>query len=161
MRLHLDLNKARLGAFFQALRARIHQWLQIPLKQRTLIFGRALGHTLHGYATPRAFAIFSLLFLITCAASGTLYLAVVTADIGGDIDSLPQMQETTKIYDRNGILMDELYLKKRTVIPLSSFPKELRDAILAIEDRNFYSHSGYEFRAIMRALMANLRAGEV
>jgi penicillin-binding protein 1A len=71
------------------------------------------------------------------------------------------MQETTKIYDRNGILIDELYLKKRTVVPLASLPKELRDAILAIEDRNFYHHSGYEFRAIMRAFMANLRAGEV
>src|SRR5688572_7802338 len=142
-------------------KVRIQKWLETPLRQRALVCCRASGHAFRRLATPRSFAIFCLVFLVTCAGSGFLYLSSVTADIGGDIESVPLMQETTKIYDRNGILIDELYLKKRTVIPLSSFPKELRDAILAIEDRNFYSHSGYEFRAIMRALMANLRAGEV
>ena len=162
MRLNINLNKnARPATLFQALKVRIQKWLEIPLRQRVLVVCRASGHALRRFATPRSFAIFCLVFLLTCAGAGFFYLSVVTADIGGDIESIPQMQETTKIYDRNGILIDELYLKKRTVIPLSSFPKELRDAILAIEDRNFYSHSGYEFRAIMRALMANLRAGEV
>lgn len=44
---------------------------------------------------------------------------------------------------------------------LDDFPKHLIDAVLSIEDRRFYSHSGVDARGIMRALRSNMRAGAI
>ena len=41
------------------------------------------------------------------------------------------------------------------------FPDMLRNAVVAAEDRRFYSHFGIDFRGIGRALVANFKAGEI
>lgn len=64
---------------------------------------------------------------------------------------------TTKIYDRNGTLLYQFYASQnRTVIPLSSIPKHLREATITIEDKNFYKNSGFDIAAIIRAGIADL-----
>ncbi len=49
----------------------------------------------------------------------------------------------------------------RTLIKLEQAPKILIDALLAVEDRNFYQHRGISPRAIARALWADIKAGRV
>jgi penicillin-binding protein 1A len=44
--------------------------------------------------------------------------------------------------------------------PLTELPEHVPQAFLAIEDRRFYSHTGVDRMAVVRALLANLRAGE-
>ncbi len=44
------------------------------------------------------------------------------------------------IYDQNGELMATFFDENRSPILLELIPQEVRDAILAIEDANFYSH---------------------
>ena len=44
----------------------------------------------------------------------------------------------TKIYDKNGILVAELFRQKREVVPLKRMPKDLPRAFVAIEDNEFY-----------------------
>ena len=46
------------------------------------------------------------------------------------------------IYDQNGELMATFFDENRSPILLDLIPQEVRDAILAIEDANFYSHQG-------------------
>jgi len=46
-------------------------------------------------------------------------------------------------------------------VPAAELPAALRDAVLAIEDRRFYSHFGLDPLALIRASVANLRAGRV
>jgi penicillin-binding protein 1A len=46
-------------------------------------------------------------------------------------------------------------------VALAGFPNHLVDAVLSIEDRRFYSHSGVDMRGILRALTRNIRAGQV
>jgi len=67
----------------------------------------------------------------------------------------------TKIYDRTGkVLLYEIYEEeKRRVVPLSSVPEHLKQAVVLNEDANFYSHHGIDFKAILRAILANLRLG--
>jgi penicillin-binding protein 1A len=50
---------------------------------------------------------------------------------------------------------------KTEELALSAFPDHLIDAVLSIEDRRFYSHSGIDPRAILRALTRNIQAGEI
>jgi penicillin-binding protein 1B len=50
---------------------------------------------------------------------------------------------------------------RRTWVPLQRVPPIVRQAIVASEDRRFYSHLGLDLRSNLRALVANLRAGAV
>lgn len=64
---------------------------------------------------------------------------------------------TTKIFDRNGILLHQIYAtQNRTLIPLSSISKHMQEATIAIEDKNFYKNSGFDIFAIVRATIADL-----
>jgi penicillin-binding protein 1A len=49
----------------------------------------------------------------------------------------------------------------REMVPLSQVPDLVRDAVLAAEDKDFWDHGGYDGEAMARALLANVRAGEV
>lgn len=65
-------------------------------------------------------------------------------------DNIPQ---STQIFDRNGRLLYSIYDKKnQTFIPLSTIPKTVQEATIAIEDREFYHHGPVDFRGIARAL---------
>lgn len=65
--------------------------------------------------------------------------------------------ESTKIYDRNGVLLYEIYKdKKRTIIPASEIPEFMKKAIVAAEDKEFYRHPGINIKGILRALIYNL-----
>ena len=64
---------------------------------------------------------------------------------------------TSKIYDRNGNLLYEIYEEEnRTPIALADVPKFVRDATIAIEDSDFYNHKGYSPKGIIRATIHNL-----
>ena len=64
---------------------------------------------------------------------------------------------STKIYDRHGVLLYSFYAEEnRSLITLDKLPKYVIDATLAIEDKNFYSHPGFDLWAITRAFVSNL-----
>lgn len=67
-----------------------------------------------------------------------------------------QISQTTKIYDRNGILLYQIYASQnRTLVPLAEIPKNLQNATIAIEDKDFYKHPGFDVTAIIRSIVEN------
>lgn len=59
---------------------------------------------------------------------------------------------STKIYDRNDVLLYDIYAnQRRTPVKLAGVPDYLRQATIAIEDKNFYKHKGYDPTGILRA----------
>ncbi len=69
--------------------------------------------------------------------------------------------ETTYIYDIKGRPLASLHDEaNREVTPLNQISPELKRAVLAIEDSNFYNHHGIYPTGIMRALVANLERGK-
>ena len=64
-----------------------------------------------------------------------------------------RVSESTKIYDRSGatLLYDVHGEEKRTIVPWDQIPQNVRNATLAAEDSQFYSHSGINFKGILRA----------
>ena len=72
--------------------------------------------------------------------------------------------ETTRIYDRNGDLLYELLdpnAGRRTYVPLNQISPYVIAATIATEDKEYYSHPGFDPLAIARALIANYTTGEV
>ena len=67
----------------------------------------------------------------------------------------------TRLYADNDELIAEFYIEKRIVVPLSDIPLQLKQATLAVEDANFYTHFGVDPKAILRAAITNFRAGHI
>jgi len=61
--------------------------------------------------------------------------------------------EIAKIYPRHN--------EDRVFTRIEDVPQQLIDSIIAVEDRRFFEHMGLDPRAIARAALANLRAGNV
>lgn len=63
-----------------------------------------------------------------------------------------QVEQSTQIFDRNGVLLYDIYGdKNRTLVELKDIPQYLKDATIATEDKNFYSHSGFDLGGIVRS----------
>lgn len=73
-------------------------------------------------------------------------------------DPLP---EPTEIYDANGEVITELQAHNFTSVPLSEIPEIMIEAVVAVEDERFYEHSGFDYRAIGRSALRNIRAGGI
>jgi len=74
----------------------------------------------------------------------------------------PQAQ-STKIFDRNGELLFELFdpnAGRRTLVPLAKIPPVLKQATIATEDPSFYSNPGVDWRGIARAVYYLLITGK-
>lgn len=67
----------------------------------------------------------------------------------------------TSMFALDGTLLGEFASERREVVPLSQIPQPLIDALIATEDRRFFSHGGVDFKGMARAFVTNLRAGEV
>lgn len=80
-----------------------------------------------------------------------------------DIDSFAarQVDQSTKIYDRTGqvLLYDYNRDAKRSVVPLSAISPHAINAVIAIEDSNFYGHGGVRLASIVRAIYADILGG--
>ncbi len=67
--------------------------------------------------------------------------------------------QTTRILARDGSVLAEIYVERRTVVPLGRVPENLVRAVLAAEDADFYRHSGLDYLGMLRALWVNVRRG--
>ncbi len=81
------------------------------------------------------------------------------------IDSLPDtyMTPSVRITDRNGRLLYEILPEvggRNTVLSIENIPQCLKDATIAVEDKNFYTNPGIDMTGILRALWINIRGGE-
>jgi penicillin-binding protein 1A len=94
-------------------------------------------------------------------------VAYLVAPIVRDLPALanlePKPRQTSFVYDREGKVWTELYsTENRIPVKLADLPKHLVDAVLSSEDVRFYSHHGVDLRAILRALVSNVRGdGEI
>jgi 1A family penicillin-binding protein len=110
------------------------------------------------------FRKFFLIGLAALAALIAIALAVLWFTLP-PIDNLHARAAapSTRIFDRNGRLLYEIIdprVGHHNPLPLSAMPLRLQQAIIAVEDANFYSNPGVDIVGIARALWINLRGGE-
>lgn len=69
---------------------------------------------------------------------------------------------SSKIYDRNGLLLYSLYKdENRTLISSEEIPQHVKLATLAAEDSEFYSHKGFSIKGMSRALYKIITEGKI
>ncbi len=67
--------------------------------------------------------------------------------------------QVTKVACRTGQVCAEFFTERRTWVDVRTLPKHVKDAFLAAEDADFYSHQGLDYVGILRSAVKNLRPG--
>jgi penicillin-binding protein 1A len=80
-----------------------------------------------------------------------------------DVNSLRdvQLQVPLRVYTRDGKLIAAIGEQRRIPVRYDQLPKRLIQAFLATEDDRFFRHHGVDWEGILRAAMANLKAGGI
>lgn len=70
--------------------------------------------------------------------------------------------ESTKIYDRTGeiLLYDTGGNVRRSIVPIEDISRHIKNATIAIEDKEFYTHIGIKPTAFIRAAIVNMLSGD-
>ena len=105
-----------------------------------------------------------LIVLVAVTAAGLLGTGGTIGIVdyfAGDLPSIEALQsdkltQTSRIFDRNGTLIEALYHQNRTVVPLSKINITLQKATIDTEDRSFYANSGVDYRRLAIAVMYDL-----
>ncbi len=84
----------------------------------------------------------------------------------GEIVKQTQQQfKTTRIFDRTGtVLLYEIIDPQggnRTVVPLDRIPAHLKNATIALEDKNFWTNPGFDWYGVLRAAWTTIRGEQV
>ncbi|MEU5789447.1 transglycosylase domain-containing protein [Micromonospora purpureochromogenes] len=106
------------------------------------------------------------LVLAVAALPGNLLAGATAKAALGAYDELPAALRTpatpqrSYLYANDGTtLLTTFYDVNRTDVPLAEIAPVMRQAIVAAEDRRFYSHGGADLRGLARAVVANLTGG--
>ena len=131
---------------------------------RLTVYGRRLLDRTCAFVACRQRPAWLCRILLLVAASLSLLLFLLAAALTHHVyfnrSSLPDIEPfirfelptTGRVYDARGKVLIELAGEYRKVVSYDEVPVILRQAILAAEDKNFFSHSGLEYRALPRVI---------
>lgn len=101
--------------------------------------------------------------LILLAIFGLIFMLGVFAWYGRDLPDPNKLldrevAQTTTIYDRAGetVLYNIHGPERRTLVELEQIPENLKWATIVIEDRDFYEHSGFNFRRMVITIITDI-----
>lgn len=99
-------------------------------------------------------ASFSINAFIVCLWLGGALIWVYNRDL----PNTKQLAQYTppvisRVYSSEGQLIDEFARERRIFIPYDGIPKVVKDAFISAEDKNFYTHTGYDLRSMIAAAL--------
>src|SRR5579864_3131743 len=105
--------------------------------------------------------LFALLVLISVLVGTTVGLLLVYTTDLPQVDALEAYRPSsiTELYNDHQRVIGSFALQRRVVASYDDFPPVLRDAIVSIEDKDFYRHSGINFWRIMGAAYRDIASG--
>lgn len=108
------------------------------------------------WKTMRTLSLYLMAAIFLFVAGVFLYFSKDLPDANGLSDRV--VVESTKIMDRTGqhVLYEVHGEEKRTIIPFSDMPDNVKYATIALEDQGFYSHHGIKLTSIIRAALKDV-----
>jgi len=116
----------------------------------------------HGFF--RKLIITLLIIGLACGIAGGVYAAICIA--GAPQINPENIYETldlsTNIYDDEGKLYDSVYYdENRKITEYEEMPENLINAFIAIEDKTFWKHHGFNFKRMVGAVLGSFRSGSI
>lgn len=130
-----------------------------PVSDRILTYSEPLRVAWRKYAekNPRESRIFKWLFILIGGGISFLFILIFFVAIGlfGHMPGKKELRNietanASEIYSSDGVLLGKYYTENRTTISLDSISPYLITALLAIEDKRFFEHSGIDLRSWLR-----------
>ena len=90
-----------------------------------------------------------------------VWLLILYSQIRFDVDKIVDYKpkQTTQFFDRNGVLLGNIFDDEhRLYVDYKDIPPRVIEALVAIEDTNFFEHSGVNVDAIIRAIIKDIKA---
>jgi len=105
--------------------------------------------------------LFGLLVLVSVLVGATTGLLLVYTTDLPQVEALEAYRPSsiTELYDDHGHVIGSFALQRRVVAAYDDFPPVLRDALVSIEDKDFYRHSGINFWRIVGAAYRDIESG--
>lgn len=102
-------------------------------------------------------AVTLALFFAALAVGGVFWM--YSRDLPSH-ESLAQYTPPTisRVYSREGRIIDEFAEERRLFVPIEDIPDLVKHAFISAEDKNFYSHKGYDARGIAAAALEAVRS---
>src|SRR6185436_16452640 len=115
---------------------------------------------LQKYLGSLVFVFLLCLSIALGATAGVLF--VYNSDLP-QVDQLEDYRPSliTEVYADDGQVIGSFALERRIQVNWEQIPDVLKDAVISVEDQNFYEHWGIDFYGIARAGLKNLMAGRV
>ncbi|MHA0855300.1 transglycosylase domain-containing protein [Paenibacillus sp. CMAA1364] len=101
---------------------------------------------------------FTIAIAVFCALLGYIYIMLNGEKLYMENKDKLVMNESSKLYDRNGKLMHELSIQQGDPVESDQIPQLLKDAFIATEDKRFHDHSGVDIWSIGRAAVKDIMA---
>lgn len=105
----------------------------------------------------RHLVVYPTLTALLAVITGVVVAASIHKPEVDALDFSPKL--ITRLYDHEGELVRTYSREKRVLLNEGDVPKMLENAILAVEDANFYNHGGIDLKGILRAVVTNIRLG--
>ncbi len=105
--------------------------------------------------------------------AGLLVSMLASIGIGGtvwhlsrdlpDVETLHSHQPSlvTHVYAEDGTTIGQFFVERRILTPIDEIPRELRQAVIAVEDARFMEHGGVDALGIIRAFVTNIEALQI
>lgn len=140
-------------SFFATKRPRLHYWTRVKTHAVPKIVRYSyVLHFIYGI-------VFAVVFMLMPYKVYTWYRELPQPTL---LKMISDYNRSTRILDRKGRLLYEIYVdKKYEPVSLDRIPAYAIEATLAIEDHTFYSHVGFSFLSMLRALKANITGGDL
>ncbi|MGA8866019.1 MAG: PBP1A family penicillin-binding protein [Candidatus Sulfotelmatobacter sp.] len=105
--------------------------------------------------------VFGLLVLVSALVGATAGLLLVYTTDLPQVEALEAYRPSsiTELYDDHGRVIGSFALQRRVVATYDDFPPVLREALVSIEDKDFYRHSGINFWRIVGAAYRDIESG--
>lgn len=105
--------------------------------------------------------LIALLLVVSALIGATGGLLFVYTTNLPQVDALEAYRPSsiTELYDDNGRVIGSFALQRRVVAAYEDFPPVLRDALLSIEDKDFFRHSGINIWRIAGAAYRDIQSG--
>ena len=98
----------------------------------------------------------ALFFQIIFIFIGCIFLYVDKNTPNLDLISESELQQPIRIYSKDGKLIGFFGIERRELISFEQIPENLKNAVLAAEDKDYFNHSGVKISSLVRALLGEL-----
>lgn len=112
----------------------------------------------------RAFVRTIIVFMIIGVLAGAGYAAHVIshAPTIHPKNIYDTLDVSTHIYDDQENLVDEIYYSEnRQIVTYEQLPENLKNAFIAVEDKTFWTHKGFNFKRIIGAILERFHGGRI